>query len=106
MDFGLAKRLLSSERATTEEETLTELTRMGTTVAPWPTCRPNSSRAARRSPLRHFLIRRVLFEMLAGVHPFRKEAGMATAAAILEKEPAPLAQYAPGIPERLAKWCR
>ena len=45
----------------------------------------------------------MLYEMLTRVHPFRKDVGMATAAAILSKDPVPLAQHAPDIPEQLAK---
>jgi dienelactone hydrolase len=41
--------------------------------------------------------------MLTRIHPFRKEVGMATAAAILSKDPAPLAEHAPEVPQRLVK---
>jgi serine/threonine protein kinase/dienelactone hydrolase len=104
MDFGLAKRLLSSEHAATEAQTLTELTQMGTTVGTLAYMSPEQLQgqpADHRSDI--FSFGAVLYEMIARVHPFRREVGMATAAAILSKEPAPLAQYAPGIPEQLAK---
>jgi len=103
MDFGLAKRLLSSQE-TTEEETLTELTRMGTTVGTLAYMSPEQLQgqpADHRSDI--FSFGAVLYEMLTGVHPFRKNVGMATAAAILSEDPAPLAQQAPGLPQRLVK---
>jgi hypothetical protein len=45
----------------------------------------------------------LLYEMLTRIHPFRREVGMATAAAILSKDPAPLAEHAPEVPQRLVK---
>jgi hypothetical protein len=102
MDFGLAKRLLSAEQSTTEQETFTELTQMGTTVGTLAYMSPEQLQG---QPVDHrsdiFSFGDVLYEMLTGVHPFRKEVGMATASAIPSKDPAPLAQHAPGIPERL-----
>jgi serine/threonine protein kinase/dienelactone hydrolase len=102
MDFGLAKRLLSAEHATTEAETITELTQMGTTVGTLAYMSPEQLQG---QPVDHrsdiFSFGALLYEMLTSIHPFRKEVGMATAAAILSKDPAPLAHYAPGIPPRL-----
>jgi dienelactone hydrolase len=102
MDFGLAKRLLSAEQAATEEETLTELTRTGTTVGTLAYMSPEQLRGHavdHRSDI--FSFGTVLYEMLTGVHPFRKAVRMATAAAILSEDPTPLAQLVPGIPQRL-----
>src|SRR5205085_10967574 len=48
-----------------------------------------------------FSLGAVLYEMVAGTSPF---AGVTTAevfAALLEREPAPLAQHAPGLPREL-----
>ena len=104
MDFGLAKRLASSERRAADEETLTELTEMGTTVGTLAYMSPEQLQGQavdHRSDI--FAFGAVLYEMLAGTHPFRKEVGMATAAAILSAEPMPLAQRAPEIPPQLAK---
>jgi len=104
MDFGLAKRLLSAEQATTEEETLTELTRMGTTVGTLAYMSPEQLQG---QPVDHradiFSFGAVLYEMLTRIHPFRKDVGMATAAAILSEDPTPLAQHAPGLPQRLVE---
>jgi serine/threonine protein kinase len=104
MDFGLAKRLASSERRAPEEETLTELTQMGTTVGTLAYMSPEQLQGQEvdhRSDI--FAFGALLYEMLAGVHPFRKEVGMVTAAAILSTEPAPLAQHATEIPQQLVK---
>ena len=104
MDFGLAKRLLSAEHATTEAETITELTQMGTTVGTLAYMSPEQLQGL---PVDHrsdiFSFGALLYEMLTSIHPFRKEVGMATAAAILSKDPAPLAEHAPGIPPQLVK---
>ena len=40
----------------------------------------------------------VLYEMLAGVHPFKKETGMDTASAILKDTPQPLGELRPDTP--------
>jgi len=103
MDFGLAKRLLSAQEAT-EQETLTELTSMGTTVGTLAYMSPEQLQgqpADHRSDI--FSFGALLYEMLTGVHPFRKNVGVATAAAILSEDPAPLAQQAPGLPQQLVK---
>src|SRR5262249_49799493 len=42
-----------------------------------------------------------LYEMLAGQSPFEAATTADTMAAILEKEPPPLARFRPGVPERL-----
>ena len=104
MDFGLAKRLLSAEQTATEKETITELTEMGTTVGTLAYMSPEQLQGQtvdHRSDI--FSFGTLLYEMLAGIHPFRKDVGMATAAAILDKDPVPLAQHAPDIPEPLVK---
>lgn len=103
MDFGLAKRSLSTPDATTEEQTLTELTRAGTTLGTLAYMSPEqllSHPVDHRSDI--FSFGTVLYEALTGVHPFRKASGMATANAIMNEDPAPLAQHAPTIPEPLA----
>jgi dienelactone hydrolase len=104
MDFGLAKRLLSAEQAATEEETLTELTRTGTTVGTLAYMSPEQLQG---HPVDHrsdiFSFGDLLYEMITGVHPFRKEVEMATAAAILSEDPAPPVQPAPEIPPQLVK---
>ncbi len=104
MDFGLAKRLRSAEQTTTEEQALSELTRTGMTVGTLAYMSPEQLQGQavdHRSDIFSFGI--VLYEMLTRIHPFRKEVGMATAAAILSEDPPPIAAHAPGIPEPLIK---
>jgi predicted ATPase len=45
----------------------------------------------------------LLYEMLAGRHPFEAETLAATFAAILNKEPAPLLEFRPDVPAHLAE---
>ena len=45
----------------------------------------------------------VLYEMLSGKRAFRAETRMATMAAVLNQEPAPLGEIAPGLPKELER---
>ena len=45
----------------------------------------------------------VLYEMLAGVHPFRRNSAIQSLAAIIEDEPKPITSCAPGMPESLVR---
>ena len=79
MDFGLAKRV-AREEENSEEATLTGLTREGSTVGTVPYMSPEQLKGEEvdtRSDIFSFGI--ILYEMLAGVHPFRKAEGIATA---------------------------
>ncbi len=104
MDFGLAKRLLSTEQTAAEKETITELTEMGTTVGTLAYMSPEQLQGQtvdHRSDI--FSFGTLLYEMLAGIHPFRRDVGMATAAAIMDKDPVPLAQHSPDLPMPLVR---
>jgi serine/threonine protein kinase/dienelactone hydrolase len=104
MDFGLAKQLVPPGGIKSQEKSQTELTRTGITLGTLAYMSPEQLRGETvdaRSDIFSFGV--VLYEMLSGVHPFRKEVSMATAAAILSEDPAPLAQHAPGIPPQLVK---
>ena len=105
-DFGLARRWLvageATPEATTAAETVTQLTRPGTTVGTLAYMSPEQLQGQpvdQRSDI--FSFGTMLYEMATGAHPFKKEEGLATAAAILSQEPAPLAQRVPGVPKRL-----
>jgi dienelactone hydrolase len=101
-DFGLARRLMAQEQATTEVETVTQLTRPGTTLGTLAYMSPEQLQG---QPVDHrsdiFAFGTMFYEMLTGVHPFKRDEGMQTAAAILGEEPAPLTQHVPGAPKRL-----
>ena len=93
MDFGLAKRVAADDEAS-QQATLTALTREGSTLGTVPYMSPEQLRGEEvdgRSDIFSFGI--ILYEMLAGVHPFRKPEAMETAAAILHGELPPLARY-------------
>jgi dienelactone hydrolase/predicted Ser/Thr protein kinase len=101
-DFGLARRLMVAEDRTTEVETVTQLTRPGTTVGTLAYMSPEQLQG---QPVDHrsdiFAFGTMFYEMLTGVHPFKRDEGMQTAAAILGEEPASLAPQVPGAPKRL-----
>ena len=107
-DFGLARRWLVADEATTGAatvlETVTQLTQPGTTVGTLAYMSPEQLQnqpVDRRSDI--FSFGTMVYEMVTGVHPFKRDEGMATAAAILSEEPMPLAQRLPGVPRRLAE---
>jgi serine/threonine protein kinase len=102
MDFGLAKLVKDAEKALSEEDTLTVLTRAGSTLGTLAYMSPEQLRGEAvdaRSDLFSFGI--VLYEMLAGVHPFRESSPMDIAAGILTKEPAPLSTHVRECPPRM-----
>ncbi|MCK7482664.1 MAG: protein kinase [Candidatus Moduliflexus flocculans] len=45
----------------------------------------------------------VLYEMLSGRHPFKRESGLTTVSAILSEEPEPISGVIEGVPERLQR---
>ncbi len=93
MDFGLAKQL---PRADGQEESIT---RSGTVLGTVAYMSPEQLRGEpvdARSDIFSFGV--VLYEMLAGVHPFKKQAGMDTAAAILGSAPRSIAESGRDVP--------
>jgi serine/threonine protein kinase/tetratricopeptide (TPR) repeat protein len=99
MDFGLAKRFVAGELSP-EEATLTALTRAGAAPGTLAYMSPEQVRGQEvdpRSDIFSFGI--VLYEMLAGVHPFQKESANRTLAALLAEEPPPLDRS--GVTDRL-----
>jgi tetratricopeptide (TPR) repeat protein len=100
MDFGLAKKVVTEEG--TEQEITSALTHEGSTLGTLAYMSPEQVKAEpvdHRSDIFSFGI--VLYEMLAGVHPFRKARQAETTGAILLQEPAPLARYIEDMPELL-----
>ena len=88
MDFGIAKRLRAPEGQ--EQEWSVSLTDEVSTLGTLPYMSPEQVRGQKvdtRSDLFSFGV--VLYEMLTGLHPFRRPVAADTAAAILEKEPVP-----------------
>ncbi len=96
MDFGLAKRVTPPEGQ--EEEITTVLTKQGSTLGTVPYMSPEQVRGQEvdtRSDIFSFGV--VLYEMLAGVHPFKKGGQIETANAVLSETAAPLSRYADDI---------
>ena len=97
MDFGLAKRA-SGAQEDTQQVSVTKLTQEGATLGTVPYMSPEHLKGEAvdsRSDIFSFGI--ILYEMLAGVHPFIKPDVMATASSILQEEPPPLVLHREGI---------
>ena len=101
MDFGLAKRFIPAQG--TEEKTMSQpLTKTGMTPGTPSYMSPEQIRAKTvdtRSDVFSFGI--LLYEMLTGVHPFRRSSPMDTVSAILNDPPPPLSRYTEELPELL-----
>lgn len=99
-DFGVARRLQRSEEE--DQEWTATLTEDITTVGTLPYMSPEQVRG---DPVDHrsdiFSFGVVLYELLTGVHPFRKARQVETTAAILRTDPAPLKRYIDDVPELL-----
>ncbi|MCZ6877808.1 MAG: protein kinase [Acidobacteria bacterium] len=98
MDFGLAKRVTPAEGGQ-EEEITTALTREGALLGTVPYMSVEQVRGQAvdtRSDIFSFGV--VLYEMLTGVNPFKKDGQIETAHAIVSETPPPLSQYTDDIP--------
>ena len=100
MDFGLAKRLVAAEGAGSQEQTVTgNLTKTGTTLGTLAYMSPEQLRGQEvdtRSDIFSFGV--MFYEMLTGVHPFKKAQSVETSSAILSETPSPLYRYLNGVP--------
>ena len=97
MDFGLAKRLVPTEGVDSQEEA--SLTKTGMTFGTLTYMSPEQLRGEdvdTRSDIFPFGI--VLYEMLTGVHLFKKDTPMETANAILNEASAPLSLHMDEVP--------
>jgi serine/threonine protein kinase len=97
MDFGLAKQTRSS---IDEAETIGPLTASGVRIGTPAYMAPEQilgGEADERSDIFAFGI--LLYELLAGVHPFTRSSQTGTLSAILGEAPPPVSQYAKDAPE-------
>ena len=102
VDFGLARQVVQPTDWTSQEQTLSALTRAGATPGTPGYMSPEQLRsqpADARSDL--FALGIVLYEMLTGAHPFGRNGGMETASAILKEDPPPLERYRSDVPALL-----
>lgn len=102
MDFGLAKQVMRAEdeRALADMQiTLTDAGLAPGTPAYMSPEQLQGKALDPRSDIFSFGI--VLYEMLSGVHPFKKETGLATVSAILNENPQPIANLIEGVPDPL-----
>jgi non-specific serine/threonine protein kinase len=92
LDFGLAKQMVKGDEP--QEDVTAALTREGSTLGTPAYMSPEQIKA---DPVDHrsdiFSFGVVLYELLTGVHPFKRAKLIETAGAILNQEPAPLNQY-------------
>jgi len=105
LDFGLAK-LTDESEVSESDATRTEhaVTEDGTVVGSAAYMSPEQAEGRKvdaRSDIFSFGL--VLYEMLSGKRAFRAETRMATMAAVLNKEPSPLGEIAPGLPRELER---
>ena len=101
MDFGLAKRLAAAEGMESQSQVVTteRLSKSGMILGTLPYMSPEQVRGVEvdtRSDIFSFGI--VLFEMLSGIHPFKKPESMEMASAILTDDPPLLSQYLNAVP--------
>ena len=98
MDFGLAKRVTPVE-GQDEDEITTKLTKDDSILGTVPYMSPEQLRGREvdaRSDIFSFGV--VFYEMLTGVHPFKKDGQIETANAILSETQPPLSRYTDDIP--------
>ena len=95
MDFGLAKVVHSDSNPLEQAETIGPITESGTRVGTPGYMAPEQllgGEADARSDIFAFGI--VLYELLAGVHPFTRSSQSETMSAIVREAPPPIGQYA------------
>ena len=99
MDFGLAKQSPSTSGAGAEAETVKPITEAGVRLGTPGYMAPEQllgGEADERSDIFAFGI--LLYELLAGVHPFRRTSVSGTMSAVVRETPSPIDQYAKDVP--------
>lgn len=104
MDFGLAKHFATSDADTTAGGPPVTVTGEGLTPGTPAYMSPEQLHGRDLDPRSDiFSFGIVLYEMLGGRHPFKKETGITTASAILNEEPQPIAGVIEGVPDGLQR---
>ena len=104
LDFGLAKLVREPAAVQTEVATEAPLSGPGTVLGTVPYMSPEQVRGETldgRSDI--FSLGVMLYEMVSGQRPFADKTSAATAAAILTREPQPLARFSPDVPAELER---
>ncbi|HSF15936.1 MAG TPA: protein kinase [Vicinamibacteria bacterium] len=102
MDFGLAKQVQVGVES--QADTLSRLTTEGSTLGTVPYMSPEQlagKTVDTRCDLFSFGI--LLYEVLTGHHPFRKETPIHTATAIMSEKAPPLAEHLEQVPKELQR---
>ncbi|HEX4229898.1 MAG TPA: protein kinase [Bryobacteraceae bacterium] len=94
LDFGLAQRILNSA-----DQTLTAGSMMAGTLAYMSPEQVSGKLLDQRSDI--FSLGVIWYEMLTGMHPFRRPTPLQTAMAILNEEPTPANHYLSGVPSNV-----
>lgn len=100
MDFGLAKQFVRPATDGSPAGMLLTMTDEGMTPGTPAYMSPEQLRGKtldQRSDIFSFGI--VLYEMLSGRHPFKRETGLTTVSAILSEEPQPIASIIESLPD-------
>ncbi len=104
MDFGLAKHFAGPEADTTAGGPAVTATGEGLTPGTPAYMSPEQLKGKALDPRSDiFSFGIVLYEMLSGRHPFKRETGLTTASAILSEEPEPISGVIEGVPEGLQR---
>jgi eukaryotic-like serine/threonine-protein kinase len=102
MDFGLAKQMMSADKERALADLTMTLTDEGLAPGTPAYMSPEQLQGKaldQRSDIFSFGV--VLYEMLSGVHPFKKKTGLTTISGILSEDPRPIAELVQGVPEPL-----
>ena len=100
MDFGVAKQAPLSSASQVDAETVGALTESGVRIGTPGYMAPEQilgGQVDERSDI--FAFGFLVYELLAGVHPFTRASQSGTMSAILRETPAPVSQYAKDTPE-------
>lgn len=111
LDFGLAKQVVSSDSVESEAPTATLLSTPGHVVGTMPYMSPEQVQGDPLAPSSDvFSLGVMLYEMLAGKHPFRDKSAAVTMSRILLGEPIPTdkfqTQVSPELQTLLSKMLR
>ncbi len=102
LDFGLARSFGAVDHEARTQTERSELTAPGTIVGTMSYVSPEQARGETLTPGSDvFSLGCVFYELLTGVHPFRKDTGVETMAAILNESPPRPGEIDPSIPPAL-----